>query len=79
MVQRERTFVVVAPGVYHFGFNMGPNICEAVNFLSDISPWREFGLQWKPCSCGMTEPVELGLEKLLGGINVVNTESEFDS
>ena len=30
--QQEHQAVVVLPGVYHFGFNMGLNIAEALNY-----------------------------------------------
>ncbi len=32
VVQRQGDFVFTAEGAYHFGFNTGPNIAEAVNF-----------------------------------------------
>lgn len=52
VVQYPMTYVVVAPGVFHFGYNMGPNISEAVNFLTDINSWKEWGRKWQFCDCG---------------------------
>lgn len=69
MVQEPGNYVIVAPGAYHFGYNMGPNVSEAINFLTTdiIEIWKEFGNQWKFCSCKLNNDVkvDLGLEKLL--------------
>lgn len=47
---------------------MGPNVSEAINFLTTdiIDVWKEFGQQWKFCSCNLQNAakVELGLENL---------------
>lgn len=44
---------------------MGPNVGEAINFLTDIQSWKKMGLKWKHCSCQAVGAVKLGLEIFL--------------
>ena len=47
--QKEGEIVVVAPSAYHFGFNSGWNIAEAVNFAN--LRWLPFGEKAVNCHC----------------------------
>lgn len=81
VVQEPGHFVVVAPGAYHFGYNMGPNVSEAINFLTTdiVDVWKIFGRQWKFCSCNLknSTKVELGLEELLN-MNQANIMKRYE-
>lgn len=48
--QQQHQAVVVLPGVYHFGINMGPNIAEAVNY-DDGSLRRDYVFCSKSTRC----------------------------
>jgi len=57
-LQTEGTFVVVQAGAFHFGFNHGPNVAEAINFAT-AAAWLPIGRTAAPCSCrGQTPFVE---------------------
>lgn len=45
ILQQVGDVVVTMPGAIHFGYNLGPNIAEAANFM--CHEWLEFGY---PCS-----------------------------
>jgi hypothetical protein len=49
IVQKVGEFVITFPGAYHAGFNVGPNICEAVNFA--IPEWLPIGRFSNKCIC----------------------------
>ena len=34
-IQRESQVVVLLPGTYHFGYNMGYNVAQAMNFATE--------------------------------------------
>lgn len=47
MEQSKGDLVILAPHAYHFGYNSGLNLCEAVNFIDDS--WVPHGLLAKFC------------------------------
>lgn len=49
IVQRPGEYVVVLPGVFHMGFNVGNNVSEAVNFIT--VGWVKYGLLYEKCIC----------------------------
>tara|TARA_B100000524_G_scaffold286320_1_gene161567 strand:- start:357 stop:2033 length:1677 start_codon:yes stop_codon:yes gene_type:complete len=57
LVHTAGTFVLVAAGAFHFGFNQGANVAEAVNFA--LSSWVPLGRVTVPCTCqGQTPHVD---------------------
>lgn len=48
-VQRPGEFMVTMPRAYHWGFNGGYNVAEAVNFA--LTDWIQYGREAKTCSC----------------------------
>ncbi|CAF0760294.1 unnamed protein product, partial [Didymodactylos carnosus] len=49
IVQKQNEIVVILPRSYHFGFNCGLNIAEAINYA--LPSWINYGLKTKMCSC----------------------------
>jgi len=50
VLQTEGSFVLVLSSTFHFGFNHGPNIAEAVNF--GLAPtWLPACTTARPCTC----------------------------
>ena len=47
MIQQKNEMIIVAPYAYHYGFNLGWNVAEAINFGSPS--WIEFGKRAKHC------------------------------
>ncbi|XP_052130837.1 uncharacterized protein LOC127751391 isoform X2 [Frankliniella occidentalis] len=47
--QRSHQAVLVAPNAAHFGFNLGPNVAEAVNFAT--TKWVPYGIVYPRCTC----------------------------
>ena len=60
--QRRGEFIVTFPRSYHWGFNSGPNIAEAVNFALDS--WIPFGKVAEPCKC-VRDSVHIDMEIFL--------------
>jgi jumonji domain-containing protein 2 len=60
--QSRGEFMVTFPRSYHFGFNAGPNIAEAVNFALDS--WIPFGKEAVPCKCH-SDSVRIDMEIFL--------------
>ena len=60
--QRRGEFMVTFPRAYHWGFNAGPNIAEAVNFALDN--WIPFGKEAEPCRCSR-DSVHIDMEIFL--------------
>ena len=54
MIQQKNEMIIVAPYAYHYGFNLGWNVAEAINFGSPS--WIEFGKSAKHC-CGLASRV----------------------
>merc|ERR1712083_159375 len=50
VTQRENQMIVVFPGAYHQGYNLGPNIAESVNFGTE--EWLQWGKHATECGCG---------------------------
>lgn len=51
IVQRENEEVFLSPHTYHFGFNAGHNIAEAVNFGTHKWLKEKKGEDLEPCNC----------------------------
>ncbi len=60
--QSRGEFMVTFPRSYHWGFNAGPNIAEAVNFALDS--WIPFGKEAEPCRC-IRDTVRIDMEIFL--------------
>jgi jumonji domain-containing protein 2 len=49
LTQNPGEFIVTFPRGYHFGFNTGLNMCEAVNYGN--KEWIQFGKDGLQCTC----------------------------
>ena len=49
VLQEVNTFVIVLASAFHFGYNLGANCAEAVNF--GLTSWLPKGLTATPCTC----------------------------
>jgi jumonji domain-containing protein 2 len=49
LFQQPGEFIITFPRGYHEGFNLGPNIAEAVNFGNE--KWVSYGCRAVNCSC----------------------------
>lgn len=59
MKQLPNQLIITFPNAYHEGFNMDPNLAEAVNFATKFQ--KDYGLQYMNYACGNHESlVELG-------------------
>eukprot|EP00316_Scyphosphaera_apsteinii_P004670 CAMPEP_0119305996 /NCGR_PEP_ID=MMETSP1333-20130426/6848_1 /TAXON_ID=418940 /ORGANISM="Scyphosphaera apsteinii, Strain RCC1455" /LENGTH=517 /DNA_ID=CAMNT_0007309199 /DNA_START=241 /DNA_END=1792 /DNA_ORIENTATION=- len=54
LLQQPGTFVLVEKGAFHFGFNLGRNAAEAVNFA--LTDWLPVGRTAVPCTCNGQTP-----------------------
>ncbi|XP_034246128.1 uncharacterized protein LOC117648070 [Thrips palmi] len=62
-IQKPGEFVIIHPNAIHFGFNMGNNISEAVNFAT-VS-WIPYGLTSPTCACFGSEEMHLDMTPFL--------------
>jgi jumonji domain-containing protein 2 len=60
--QHRGEFMVTFPRAYHWGFNSGPNVAEAVNFALDS--WIPYGKEAVPCKC-VSDSVRIDMEIFL--------------
>jgi jumonji domain-containing protein 2 len=60
--QQRGEFMITFPRAYHWGFNAGPNIAEAVNFALDN--WIPFGKEAERCRC-KSDTVRIDMEIFL--------------
>ena len=49
VLQTEGTFVIVLSSAFHFGYNLGANCAEAVNF--GLTSWLPAAKAAQPCTC----------------------------
>ncbi|CAF0877520.1 unnamed protein product [Didymodactylos carnosus] len=49
IIQKQNEIVCILPRSYHFGFNCGLNIAEAINYA--LPSWINYGMKTKICSC----------------------------
>lgn len=71
IVQKANEVVVLSPHTYHFGFNAGPNLAEAVNYGTHEWLQNDMATLFTPCKginkdkkCGMHKSVVLNLAAL---------------
>lgn len=76
VLQSPQDLLMVMPGSYHMGINLGPNLAEAKNFLSQVYQ-NEYRMEFIPCSCGAqtTIPESIVQSAFLPKFNCLNSLS----
>ena len=71
--QTEGTFVLVLSSAFHFGFNAGFNVAEAVNFA--LKEWVPHGRRAVACNCGDGQSPHVGVPALMRAVRAAEPDA----
>jgi len=72
--QSEGTFVLVLSSAFHFGFNQGFNVAEAVNFA--LREWVPHGRRARACVCGDGQTPHVSVTSLLRAVKAAEPRAK---
>ena len=76
VLQTEGTFVLVASSAFHFGYNLGANCAEAVNF--GLSSWLPKARTARPCTCDGNQTPHIEVPFLFRCLKKAHPEATAD-